>query len=93
MPTVAGLTVDGRVVFTGEQYANAANTTQIDSWTRLDLGVRYPVSLGDTAVTLRGRLENVTDEDYWASTGGFPGFNYMVLGMPRTVVVSATVNF
>lgn len=93
IPMVAGLTVDGRVVFTGEQYANAANTTQLDSWTRLDLGVRYPVSIGNTDVTLRGRLENVMDEDYWASTGGFPGFNYMVLGMPRTVVVSATVNF
>lgn len=93
VPMVAGLTVDGRIVFTGEQYANATNTVELDSWTRFDLGARYPVSLGATDLTLRARVENVTDEDDWASTGGYPGANYLVLGAPRSFVVSATVDF
>jgi iron complex outermembrane receptor protein len=93
VPAVSGLTLDGRVVYTGEQQANAANTIQLDSWTRLDLGVRYRVTIADKPVTFRARVENVTDEAYWASSGGYPGANYLVLGSPRTVLVSASVDF
>ncbi len=93
VPAVSGLTLDGRVVYTGEQQANAANTVQLDSWTRLDLGVRYRVTIADKPVTFRARVENVTDEAYWASSGGYPGANYLVLGSPRTVLVSASVDF
>ena len=93
LPAVPGLTVDGRLVHTGEQYADAANTVRVDDWTRLDVGVRYATRLFDRAATLRARLENVTGEDYWASVGGFPGSNYLVLGTPRTLLLSATVDF
>lgn len=93
IPMLTGLTLDGRIVYTGQQNANAANTVELDSWTRLDLGVRYPASIADKDVTFRARVENVMDEDYWASTGGFPGANYLVLGLPRTFTVSASVDF
>jgi len=43
--------------------------------------------------TLRSRVENVTGEDYWASAGGFPGAGYLTIGAPRTVLVSATLDF
>lgn len=90
---IPGLTIDGRLIHTGEQYVNSANTVELDSWTRLDLGVRYTLDAGERPVTLRARIENVTDEAYWASTGGFPGANYLILGNPRTVMVSASVDF
>jgi iron complex outermembrane recepter protein len=93
VPAVSGLTLDGRVVYTGEQQANAGNTVALDSWTRLDLGARYTARIGDRPVTFRARIENVADESYWASTGGYPGANYLVLGGPRTFVVSASVDF
>ncbi|RYF95442.1 MAG: TonB-dependent receptor [Caulobacteraceae bacterium] len=93
LPFADGLTVDGRVVHTGEQPANAANTVNLDSWTRLDLGARYRLTIADKPVTLRARIENVTDENYWASSGGYPGANYLVLGGPRTVSLSASVDF
>ncbi|MBX3479337.1 MAG: TonB-dependent siderophore receptor [Caulobacter sp.] len=93
VPAVSGLTLDGRLVYTGEQKANAANTASLDSWTRLDLGARYKVAIADRPVTFRARIENVTNEAYWASTGGYPGANYLVLGAPRTLVVSASVDF
>ncbi|MDO9335715.1 MAG: TonB-dependent receptor [Caulobacter sp.] len=93
LPFADGLTVDGRVVHTGEQPANAANTVNLDSWTRLDLGARYRVTIADKPVTFRARIENVTDEAYWASSGGYPGANYLVLGGPRTVSLSASVDF
>jgi iron complex outermembrane receptor protein len=93
VPMLTGLTLDGRIVRTGSQYANAANTVELESWTRLDVGVRYLWQISETEITLRARLENVTDEDYWASTGGYPGANYLVQGSPRTAVVSASVDF
>lgn len=94
VPALAGLTLEGRAVYTGEQWADAANTVELKSWTRFDLGVRYAVETGDDqTLTLRARVENVADKDYWASSGGFPGANYLVLGNPRTFIVSASVDF
>ena len=93
VPALAGLTLDARVTHTGEQYVNTANTTELDSWTRLDIGARYTLDVAERPVTLRARIENVTDEAYWASTGGFPGANYLILGNPRTVMLSASVDF
>lgn len=90
---VPGLTLDGRVIHTGEQYVNTANTVELDSWTRFDLGARYELDVAARPVTLRARVENVTGEAYWASTGGFPGANYLILGNPRTFMLSASVNF
>lgn len=88
-----GLSFDARLQHTGEQYINEANTATTPDWTRLDLGARYTLNVQDKPVTLRGRVENVTGEDYWASAGGYPGANYLVLGGPRAFVVSASLDF
>lgn len=92
-PALPGLTVDGRLVYTGEQYANASNTLKLDAWTRLDLGASYTFQAQTRPITLRARVENVTDEADWLSAGGYPGANYLVLGAPRTFIVSAAVEF
>ena len=90
---IEGLTLDARLIYTGEQYTNEANSSEIDGWTRFDLGVRYTLDLAEKPIALRVRVENVTDESYWASTGGFPGANYLILGSPRSVMMSASVDF
>ena len=93
VPAVTGLTVEGRVVYTGEQQVNLANTIELDAWTRVDLGARYTLDVSAKPVVLRARVENVADDNYWASTGGYPNANYLVLGSPRTFVLSASVDF
>jgi iron complex outermembrane receptor protein len=93
VPALDGLTLEGRVIFTGEQEVNLANTDMLDAWTRVDLGARYAFDAGDRPVIVRARVENVADENYWASTGGYPDANYLVLGSPRTFVLSASVDF
>ncbi|HEY0682370.1 MAG TPA: TonB-dependent receptor [Steroidobacter sp.] len=94
LPKLTGLSVDGRVVYTGSQEANMANTLSIPSWTRLDLGARYEMELGENnTLTFRARIDNATDKNYWASVGGSVGANYLVLGGPRTFVVSASLDF
>ncbi|WP_101675982.1 TonB-dependent receptor [Alloalcanivorax mobilis] len=94
LPQLPDLAVDGRVIYTSTQFADAANEQKVDAWTRLDLGARYLIALNDsTFLTLRGRVENVTGEDYWASAGGFPGAGYLTIGAPRTFLLSATLDY
>ncbi|MBN3269035.1 TonB-dependent siderophore receptor [Bordetella bronchiseptica] len=93
IPGVQGLTVDGRVVYTGSSYADAANTLEVPGWTRLDAGLRYMTDIGGHLVTWRARVENIANRDYWASVGGYPGNGYLVLGGPRTFTLSASMEF
>jgi len=90
---VPGLSLNARALYTAKQYADEANRQQLPSWTRLDIGANYLTRFMDRDVTLRARIDNVTDRSYWASAGGYPGSGYLVLGSPRTVSVSATVDF
>ena len=60
----------------------------------MDLGARYVLPIGGRQLlTLRARIENLADRDYWASAGGYPGAGYLTLAAPRTLVVSASVDF
>ncbi|MDS1139176.1 TonB-dependent receptor [Pusillimonas sp. SM2304] len=93
IPGVQGLTVDGQVAYTGSSYADAANTQKVPSWTRLDIGARYLWELNGTLVTLRARVDNLADRDYWASVGGYPGSGYLALGSGRTYSLSASFEF
>ncbi len=92
LPFVDGLTLDARLVHSDEQWADAANTVALKAWSRFDLGVRYATELGGRAVTFRARLDNLTNKGYWASSGGFPGANYLIQGAPRTLFMTASVD-
>lgn len=93
VPGVNGLAVDGRLVHTGSVYANATNTIAVPAWNRLDLGVRYLTEVQGRLVTLRARVDNVSNRSYWASSGGYPGAGYLVVGAPRTLSLSVGVDF
>ncbi|MBY5924299.1 MULTISPECIES: TonB-dependent receptor [unclassified Halomonas] len=84
-------TLEGRVIHTSSQYVDTANEFEIDDWTRLDLGARYTAPMGDSDLILRANIENLTDEDYWASASN--DLNYVTMGDPMTVKVSATIDF
>jgi len=93
VPYVRNLSLDGRVVYTGSLYADSANTLKVPSWTRFDAGVRYIVAVQESPVTLRLRVDNLFDKNYWASSGGYPDNGYLAAGNPRTVSLSASVDF
>jgi iron complex outermembrane receptor protein len=90
---LGGLTLEARALYTSSQEADAANTLSVDSWTRFDVGARYATEWADRSVSIRARIDNVFNEDNWVSVGGFPGANYLVLGAPATLVLSASVAF
>jgi iron complex outermembrane receptor protein len=93
LPFAPALTLTGRVVYTGKQAANAANTLELDSWTRFDLGARYVAILGETPLTLRFNVDNVADKRYWASAYNAFSGSRLLQGTPRTFKASASIDF
>lgn len=90
LPWVSNTTLEGRVIYTGRQYLDAANTLQLPSWTRLDVGARYATRIAAHNVTFRANVENLTNRAYW--TGVFND-GYATIGASRTVKLSASVDF
>jgi len=90
---VDGLTAIARINHSGSQYANLANTKKLDSYTTLDLGVRYRLAVNNNQnqMTVRAGVENVTDENYWA--GADDSGTYIYQGEPRTFKVSVGYEF
>ena len=92
LPVIPALTLTGRVVRTGKQAANEANTLELPAWTRFDLGARYVVLVADKPLTLRFNVDNVANKRYWASA--FDTFRPDLLqGAPRTFKLSASMDF
>ncbi|QUS39403.1 TonB-dependent receptor [Tardiphaga alba] len=90
-PWVYGLSLNGRVIYTGQSYLTSANlpNQRFSDWTRLDIGARYTTTaITGKPVTIRANIENVTGENYWLTTG-----NFVTVGSPRTYVVSAAFDF
>jgi len=86
-PWVPALSLNGRVIHTSSVYTSAANNLNMPSWTRLDLGARYATKISGRPVTLRANLENVFDREYWITS------TYVTVGAPRTLMLSAQVDF
>ena len=85
------LTLSVRAIYTGSQYTNAGNTQKIPSWVRCDIGARYKTTINKIPVTYRLSVENVFDKHYWAGLFS-SGEDYVTLGNPRTVKLSATMH-
>lgn len=92
VPGLRGVALDTRVIASRSVYANGSNTLKVPGWGTVDIGARYLTEIAGKAVTFRARLNNVGNRDYWASSGGYPGSGYLVLGAPRTFVLSASVD-
>lgn len=82
---VPGLSLAGGVYYTGEQWADSANTDRLPAVTTADLGVRYATQMSGKPLTLRLSVNNVADKSYW--------LNSYYVGAPRTVAFSAQMQF
>jgi iron complex outermembrane recepter protein len=87
-PWVRGLSVNGRVIYTGGSYLTSANTLKFPDWTRFDLGLRYETAVNKRPVTFRLNVENLFNRQYWLTTGTF-----VTVASPRTVIGSASIRF
>lgn len=84
-----GVGLNARVVHTGSMFGDQANRLEMPAWTRVDVGARYRTRFNDKPLTLRANVENLFDKAYWSSSNE----GYIYVGMPRTVMLSATVDF
>lgn len=87
-----GLTLTGRVTYTGDQVVSSEGEgLKIPSWTVVDLGARYVVDSpwNDKPITVRFNVDNVFDKDYWSGTNT----RYIQLGAPRSFRLSAVFQF
>ena len=89
VPGLQGVTLNGRMLRTGGQYADAANNLSLPAWNRFDVGARYNFKVAQRDVTLGATVENVANEKYWESALG----GYLSQGEPRVAKLSATVDF
>jgi iron complex outermembrane receptor protein len=94
LPFAKGLTVNGRVLYTGAQFIDTTTPRRmLPEWTRFDVGARYafvnPGAPGKVLVA-RFNVENVLDNNYWA---GGSGATLLNLGAPRTFRLAMTADF
>lgn len=88
---IEGLTALARVTHSGSQYANEANTKKLDSYTTLDLGMRYRMKVQQNDLTWRLGVENVTNEKYWSGVESYGTYIYQ--GDPRELKLSLSYDF
>lgn len=70
--------------------ADNFNSLKMPSWTRLDLGARYAITLGGRPVVFRAAVDNVFDRNYWQDVFYSGSVNP---GAPRIFRLSASVDF
>ncbi len=95
LPWVRGLTATGRFIYTGSQYIDTTFPRRsLPDWTRVDLGARYTFENNQSptgkSIVIRFDVENVFDNDYWASG---TGATTLLLGAARTFRLALTTNF
>lgn len=89
-PWVQGLSLNGRVIHTSAMYFDPANQLRMPNWTRMDIGARYRTKVSNQPVVLRASLENVADKAYWVTS---TNPSYATVGAPRTLMLSAQIDF
>lgn len=88
---VRNLTLFGRMIYTGSNYADAANLQKLKAWTTFDIGARYKIERsGGKPITLQANITNLFNKAYWTT---YPGFNLLYPSEARMVSVSSTFEF
>lgn len=89
--SVDGLTAIMRVNHSGSQYVNLENSRKLDSYTTLDLAMRYNMRVNQNEMVWRVGIDNLTNEKYWAGVEDYG--RYIFQGTPRTLKVSVSYDF
>ena len=87
VPGVNGLSVNARAIYTAATPYDVANTLEMPSWQRYDIGARYRTTILRTPVVLRASVENVFNKSYWLSSSTL--LTVSTAAAPRTALLSA----
>jgi iron complex outermembrane receptor protein len=89
-PWLKGLSLNARAVYTSSIYVDAANTLQVPSWVRYDIGARYNTNIAGKSVVFRATVQNLLNKNYWLTTDSY---GYLTVAAARTLMLSAQVDF
>ncbi|MBJ8417060.1 TonB-dependent receptor [Acinetobacter courvalinii] len=101
LPVPQEISLNAQLTYTGSTYASLDNKLKVNDWTTLDIGANYKTQLGQTPTTFNFKVNNVFNKDYWSSIGLSDNINstantnngYVVAGLPRTFMLSASFDF
>lgn len=93
VPGIPGLSLNGRALHVASVHLNNANTLRVPSWTRFDVGARYAIQVAGQPVMLRATLENLTNRHYWLTQTVSSMYSYAMVSAPRTLTLSASIDF
>lgn len=101
LPLPQDISLNAQLTYTGSTYASLDNNLKVKDWATLDLGASYRTQFGQTPTTFNFLVNNVFDQDYWGSVGLYDNINntsntnngYLVAGLPRTFMLSASFDF
>ena len=85
-----GLSAGTAVNWSGERAVDAANTVWLPSYATFDASIRYRTAIAGHGATLQANVTNLTNVSYWAAYKA-RGTVGLVLGEPRTLAISTTV--
>lgn len=75
--------------YMGHRYADHANTYKLDSFFTVDTGAEYRTTFGGVPFTLKIKIKNLTDRDYYSDAVVGIRLNE---GEGRQIVVGATID-
>ena len=84
-----GFSLSAGAYYVGDRAINSLNQNFAPSHTLFDLGAAYTTEFGGQRLTIRLNGENITDEEYWVSTGAL----LLAQGTPATVKFSIETSF
>lgn len=64
-----GLTLTGRVTYTGDFFVNPQNTPRVPAWTTYDVGARFKFLANGTPLIFRANVDNLTNKNAWLTRG------------------------
>lgn len=83
------INIFGRMVYSGSYYINN-QLHKLPSYTIFDLGASYNSHIGKTPITWNAMIYNLFDKACWE---GLAGGDNLILSMPRSYMISATLHF
>lgn len=89
--SIPGLTSDIAVRYYDKTFIDTANALELDSYVLVDVNASYETTLSGKNVVFRAAIKNLTDKEYWASTGSASAG--IRIGAPRTLSLNMNVDF
>lgn len=89
VPAIDGLQLRLGAKYTGKTPLRVDDTIDLDGYVLASLGASYDTVVGGKATTFRAHVSNLFDRKYWV----YQYANYIKLGDPRTLSLSASLDF